>query len=94
MENAIKHGATKNVEGGNVWLASWETEAAYVVRITDDGPGFDVSALDQEETEPHGIRNIMFRLKQVAGADIAFKSLIDQKTEVTVTIPKNSAHRG
>lgn len=94
VENAIKHGATKNVEGGNVWLASWETEAAYVVRITDDGPGFDVSALDQEETEPHGIRNIMFRLKQVAGADIAFKSLIDQKTEVTVTIPKNSAHRG
>lgn len=94
VENAIKHGATKNVEGGNVWLATWETDDAYVVRVTDDGPGFDVSVLDREESEPHGITNIIFRLKQVAGAEVAFESWIDQKTEVTVTIPKISTQKG
>lgn len=90
VENAIKHGATKNIEGGNVVLAAWETEDAFVVRVTDDGPGFDVSTLEGEEMKSHGLRNILFRLKQVIGAEIVFDSHIDQGTEVTVTIPKNN----
>lgn len=89
VENGIKHGATKNVEGGNVWLATWETEDSYVIRVTDDGPGFDVSVLDREDLADHGLRNIIFRLKQMEGAGITFESQIDRKTEVTVTIPKN-----
>lgn len=88
VENAIKHGATKNIEGGNVWLSSWETEDAYVVRVTDDGPGFDLSILESRELASHGLRNITFRLKQIAGARVSFESQPDQKTEVTVSIPK------
>lgn len=94
VENAIKHGATKNIEGGNVWLSSCATEDAYMVRVTDDGPGFDVSILENEELASHGLRNIIFRLKQVAGAEVAFKSQMDCRTEVTVIIPKNQIDRG
>lgn len=90
VENAIKHGATKNIEGGNVWLSSWETDDAYVVRVTDDGPGFDVSILETEELASHGLRNITFRLKQIPGARVVFESRMDCKTEVTVTIPKTN----
>lgn len=88
VENAIKHGATKNVEGGHVWLSTYETEDAYVVKVSDDGPGFDVAILESEDLKNHGLKNIMFRLKQVSGAKIVFESQIDMKTEVTVTIPK------
>lgn len=88
VENAIKHGATKNVEGGNVWLSTYETQDSYVVKVTDDGPGFDVAILDSEEMDSHGLRNIMFRLKQITGSSLVFESHIDEKTEVTVTIPK------
>lgn len=94
VENAIKHGATKNIEGGNVWLSSRETEDAYVVRVADDGPGFDVSILEKEELASHGLRNITFRLKQIPGAQVSFESHLDKKTEVTVTIPKTNVGGG
>ena len=44
VENAIKHGVCQKLEGGTVWLRSYEEPDCYVVEIDDDGIGFDQEA--------------------------------------------------
>jgi len=44
VENAIKHGVCQKLEGGTVWLRSYEEPNCYVVEIDDDGIGFDQEA--------------------------------------------------
>ena len=40
VENAIKHGVTKKVSGGTVWLRSYSEGNYNVVEVDDDGLGF------------------------------------------------------
>lgn len=44
VENAIKHGVCQRVDGGTVWLSSYEDEDHYIVEIDDDGVGFSKEA--------------------------------------------------
>ena len=44
VENAIKHGICQRVDGGTVWLSSYEDEDHYIVEIEDDGVGFSKEA--------------------------------------------------
>ena len=44
VENAIKHGVCQRLQGGTVWLRSYETEEYNVVEIQDDGIGFNKEA--------------------------------------------------
>ena len=41
MENAIKHGASRRAGEGVVKVSSWREGRSFVVRVTDNGPGFD-----------------------------------------------------
>lgn len=45
VENAIKHGASRKIGGGVVRVASWREGRSFVVRVTDNGPGFDERAI-------------------------------------------------
>jgi LytS/YehU family sensor histidine kinase len=45
VENAIKHGICKKMEGGTVFVRSYTKDEFYMVEITDDGVGFDVATL-------------------------------------------------
>ena len=49
VENAIKHGITKKANGGFVKISTYETDKHYIIRIIDDGVGFDYTS-----TENHG----------------------------------------
>ena len=55
VENAIKHGVTKNVGGGTVWLRSYSTDDYYIVEVEDDGVGFTPERLEeiQKSIENH-----------------------------------------
>ncbi|MBR5265523.1 MAG: histidine kinase, partial [Clostridia bacterium] len=44
VENAIKHGLMGLDEGGIVTISAYETDDYYMVEVTDDGVGFDMSA--------------------------------------------------
>lgn len=41
VENAIKHGASRRAGEGVVKVSSWREGRSFVVRVTDNGPGFD-----------------------------------------------------
>ena len=88
VENAIKHGILKKLEGGTVTITTYETDSAYVVEIKDNGIGFDISEIDFSENVHFGLKNISYRIKQMCNADLVIASKIDIGTKITVTLKK------
>lgn len=87
VENAIKYGACKNLEGGTVTIKSYETNDGYVIEVLDNGPGFDTKIL-LEESDSVGIKNIRFRLQHKMGGTMQIRSEPNCGTQVTVWLPK------
>jgi sensor histidine kinase YesM len=84
VENAVKHGITKKANGGTLRILTCEEGSYYVVRIIDDGVGFDV-----ENTEMHvGVQNVRSRLEATCRGELTVKSTVGIGTRVTILIPK------
>ena len=88
VENAIKHGILKKLEGGTLSVKTYETEESYVVEIADDGVGFNMADVDFDANKHFGLLNIQYRLAKMCGADLAFKSEAGAGTTVTITFRK------
>ena len=88
VENAIRHGACKNIRGGSVTLSTWETEDAYCIDIRDDGPGFDPGPILENPDSVHGLPNILFRLRMQRNAQVHIESDAASGTVVHVCLPK------
>ena len=91
VENAIKHGILKKLEGGTLSVKTYETDKTYVVEIADDGIGFNMADVDFDANKHFGLKNIQYRLAKMCGADLAVKSKIGVGATVTVTFPKENA---
>ncbi len=88
VENAIKHGILKKVEGGTLVFKTYEKEDAFVVEIIDDGVGFDMSNVDFKNNVHFGINNIKHRINNMCNGDIVINSEVDKGTRVVVTFFK------
>ena len=88
VENAIKHGILKKVEGGKVHFKTYETEAAYIVEISDDGVGFDAASFKDDNNKHFGISNIKHRIRNMCNGDIIINSEVGKGTKVVVTFYK------
>ena len=88
VENAIKHGILKRVEGGRLVFKTYETDDAYIVEVTDNGVGFVVSEVNFDENKHVGLKNIEYRLKSMCNADIKIDSELKKGTRVVVTFYK------
>ena len=88
VENAIKHGILKKLEGGTLTLKTRETQDAYVVEIHDDGVGFKMDDVNFDENVHFGINNIKFRINKMCKADLAITSEIDKGTDAIITFFK------
>lgn len=83
VENAVKHGICQRLGGGTVTVSVRETEAAYLIIVTDDGVGFDTA-----DAKPRvGVTNIRNRLAAMCGGTLDIKSEQGVGTEVTISIP-------
>ena len=94
VENAIKHGVTKKAEGGTVTVTTSENEHNYIIKIQDDGVGFDVQNPDLRPSEAHahiGVTNVRERLENMVNAKFHIESEIDKGTTVTISIPKKES---
>lgn len=94
VENAIKHGACKNMNGGTVLLSTFETDSSFCVMVKDNGPGFDTAILSNTDNESYGLKNIFFRLRQVVSAEINITSALGEGCEVVIKIPKKKTDEG
>lgn len=88
VENAIKHGILKKLEGGTVRITTTERNDAYVVEIVDDGVGFDVSNAKADGNDHFGINNIRYRLKTMCNAKFEITSEIDKGSRAVMTFYK------
>ena len=89
VENAVKHGITKKVNGGTVKICTYEENVCYVIEIIDDGVGFDAEA-----TELHvGLQNVKSRIALTCRGDLTVKSTVGIGTRIRIEIPKKKGKR-
>ena len=89
-ENAVKHGVWPRPEGGTVTISTEETESAYIIRIKDDGVGFDPDNPPEPVLQGHGIgmKNAVYRLEQTVSAKVRIESEPEKGTTITIEIPE------
>lgn len=88
VENAVRYGVTKKDEGGTVTIMAKETDAAFVITVSDDGGGFDPN-VKKDDGESHvGIENVRNRLAAMCGGTLTVRSEIGTGTTVVIKIPK------
>lgn len=88
VENAIKHGILKKIEGGTVTITTYETDTEVIVEIKDDGIGFDLKNINFDENVHFGLKNISYRIKQTCNGDLNITSKKNVGTNIRVTFKK------
>lgn len=90
VENAIRHGILKRVEGGNVYLKIWQADQKTYFEIADDGVGMteeEQQKIMNGQSQGVGVKNIDRRLKKYYGTGLEYKSIAGQGTIVKYYIP-------
>lgn len=89
VENGIRHGACKNIDRGRLLLRTKIVDEGVCIEVVDNGPGFEPEKLLVDSQEPHGIQNVVFRLRQIKGS-VEFISEPDKGCTVRVILPKEA----
>ena len=75
IENAIKHGVSKNISSGMIKIEGKNYGEEECLIISDDGPGFPSNLLKSPlESKGHGLQNVYRRWKMVSGKEITINS--------------------
>jgi len=93
-ENAVRHGITNTKYGGTVTISTEESENGVLIKVKDDGTGFDIeqiknnkkNSLEKERTQV-GIENVRSRLNSMCGGTLEIKSNPGSGTTVIINIP-------
>ena len=88
VENAVKHGILKNLEGGTVTIRTYENRDAFIIEVIDDGVGFDVSKYTSGGSKHIGLQNVKSRIVSMVRGDMEVESEIGKGTKITVAIYK------
>ena len=88
VENAIKHGILKKIEGGTISIKTYSTKDNYVVEVIDNGVGYDMNSIDFEANKHFGINNIRHRIKSMCNGSLEIISEINKGTKAVITFKK------
>ncbi|WP_121605631.1 ATP-binding protein [Virgibacillus sp. Bac332] len=96
VENAVRHGILKQVEGGTIRIQIVEHNTYYSITIIDDGVGMDQQKVKQILSDEWvygsgrgiGLANTNRRFKQLYGVGLDIQSTPYMGTTVTFKIPK------
>ena len=88
VENAIKHGILKKIEGGVITLTTYESSTSFIIEVKDDGVGFDINKINFDENKHFGLKNISYRISKMCDGDLNISSKIGVGTKITVTFKK------
>lgn len=99
VENAVRHGVTKNEDGGTVIVTVSMQEGEALISVKDDGPGMSmpaqvVLAHEREEAGGVGMRNIHQRLLRLYGRGLDVESTAGGGTVVTFRVPLGTDEGG
>ena len=93
VENAIKHGITKRMDGGTVVIRSWESREGWEILVQDDGVGFDANKKKQDGRSHIGVQNVKDRISGMCGGTLTLQSVPEKGTTARIFIPKDAARR-
>ena len=90
VENAFTHGLRGQViENEYISVRTYEGRRSHVVKIEDNGAGFDVKELADNSGRKHiGIKNTEERIKLMCDGSMHIESEPGKGTKVTITIPR------
>ncbi len=94
VENAVKHGICKKVEGGTVTISTEKKGNDVVIKITDDGVGFELDETLNDGNTHIGIQNVKERLKIIINAEMEIKSFVGIGTTIKIIIPTKKQNLG
>jgi len=89
VENAIKHGITKKVDGGTIRLSTWQENDMIYISVVDNGVGFDEQELEKEKSV--GLKNIRFRLKHLMQGTLTIQSEPGKGSSAVISFPRKGA---
>ncbi|MBQ1901530.1 MAG: histidine kinase [Lachnospiraceae bacterium] len=92
IENAVKHGVGKAINGGTVKFETHEVLGGFLIRVTDDGVGFDQNEERNDDRSHIGIENVKKRLAMLIDATLTIESEPGKGTVATVFIPKTDGN--
>ena len=92
IENSIKHGISKNQEGGTLKIKAFKDQDSLILQVIDNGPG--ISGIDGKTSNEFvasgvGINNIRNRLEQLYddNHELSFSNVSPRGLSVTMRIP-------
>ena len=88
VENAIKHGILKRIEGGTVTLKTYEDDKTFIIEVIDDGIGFDMNEVDFKSNKHIGLSNVSHRITTMTNGKLTFESAPNKGTKVMVYLYK------
>jgi two-component system LytT family sensor kinase len=90
IENSIKHGLAKKVDGGTVRLQTWREETRLNILVEDDGMGIPESKLESLSEQGIGVSNVNERLRVLFGTDyqLTIDSRPGEGTRTLIQIPE------
>ncbi len=90
VENSIRHGLAKKIEGGTITLRVWLEDAFTCIAIDDDGVGISPERLQSLFEGGIGVSNVKERLSVLFGAryQIAVHSELGTGTRTIIKVPE------
>jgi len=93
VENAIRHGIREKEGVGTVKIQVLDHSDCLVIKVIDDGVGFDTKMLQFIGDESIGIENVRKRIELMSHGSLMITSTIGSGTTATIELPKNGARR-
>lgn len=87
VENAVRHGVRQKKGGGTIRISTYKDLKNYIVKISDDGAGFDTSKIKDDGKFHIGIDNASKRLDIMCKGTLEISSVVGVGTVVTLKIP-------
>jgi signal transduction histidine kinase len=88
VENAVRYGITKTKRGGTICISTQERPHAYIIKVEDNGAGFDPEASHADGRTHIGIQNVRQRLQEMSQGTLEIQSTLGKGTVAVITIPK------
>jgi signal transduction histidine kinase len=94
VENAIKHGISECMAGGEVRISAHAADSSVVISVSDTGTGITEAVLDKRRARGHGLTNVEHRLRLYGNSASPLKitSKPGRGTVVEIRVPAEDAH--
>ena len=89
VENAVRHGVGKKIDGGTVSITTRAMPDGTEILVDDDGVGFDKNVKKEDGRSHTGMESVGDRLKAMCGGELQIDSVPGKGTHARVWIPKH-----